>query len=201
MQHTTQHSSFCATHHKKRNARLFYTKQQMEVKWRSLWWHRKFWHSRLWVSQLPGCCCNRLCGNLVVKDKGTDGLVNRLYKKNSTWKGIYNGTTKRREWNNGFWTYRSCMSCCIVTAYDVVIMYDPLTAVHYESSSVPFVDWIFFNSIEHGQIPQLETKFILMTRRPLSNARTWTLHRCNLSSIVFLVFFIGCPLLGKKKLQ
>ena len=68
MQHTTQHSSFCATHHKKRNARLFYTKQQLKVKWRSLWWHRKFWHSRLWVSQLPGCC-NRLCGSLVVKTR------------------------------------------------------------------------------------------------------------------------------------
>ena len=52
MQHTTQHSSFCATHHKKRNARLFYTKPQMEVKWRSLWWHRKFWHSMCWRSSL-----------------------------------------------------------------------------------------------------------------------------------------------------
>ena len=84
-------------------------------------------------------------------------------------------TMARKEVENEtmvFCTYRSCMSCCIVTTYDVVIMYDPLTAVHYESSSVPFVDWISFNSIEHDQIPQLETKFILMTRRPLSNART-----------------------------
>jgi len=81
-------------------------------------------------------------------------------------------TMARKEVENEtmvFCTYRSCMSCCIMTAYNVVIMYDPLTAVPYES---PIVDWIFFNSIEHDQIPQLETKFILMTRRPLSNART-----------------------------
>jgi hypothetical protein len=42
-------------------------------------------------------------------------------------------------------------------------MYDPLTAVHYVSSSVPFVDWIFFNLIDYDQIPQPETKCILMT--------------------------------------
>ena len=123
----------------------------------------------------------RLCGSLVVKVKGTDGLVNRLYKKNSPWNGIYNVKTKRREWNNIFCTYRLCMSCGIMTAYDVVIMYDPLTAIHYESSSVPFVDWFFSNSIEHDQIPQLETKFILMTR-----------YQIDIASMQFVIDCLSC---------
>ena len=176
MQHTTQHSSFCATHHKKRNARLFYTKQQLKVKWRSLWWHRKFWHSRLWVSQLPGCCCNRLCGNLVVKNKGTDGLVNRLYKKNSTWKGIYNGTTKRREWNNGFCTDHDSIWC---------------------RHNVRPIDcgslWIFFSTVCRLDFFQFNRTWSnTTTRDQIYSDDTTTVIKCTNMNIASMQFVIDC---------
>jgi len=123
----------------------------------------------------------RLCGSLVVKVKGTDNLVNRLYKNNATWNGIYNGTKRSREWNNGF-LYLPIMH--------VMLHHDSIWCRH----NVRPIDcgslWITDCRLDFFQFNRTWSN--TTTRDQIYSDDTTTVIKCTYMNIASMQFVIDC---------